>query len=331
MNDAMIIVRAVHFAAVIAVTGVAFFLAFIADPAPAFGPAGNNASLRAMLRLRLAAIAWIGLALAVASGAAWLVVTAAEMSGRPLADVFPQGILWIVLLHTGFGRDWLARAALAGLLAAAFVPLMSPSRGKSTSIKGAAAVSAAGFAGSLAWAGHAVGATGIQGIVHPAADVLHLIAAAAWVGALVPFALLLAAAECDTALLAIARSATARFSTLGIASVATLLVTGSVNTYYLAGSVAALTETDYGRLLLAKVALFFVMVATAAVNRLRLRPQLAADATGSIKHAALRELRRNTMIEVVIGMAIIAIVVMLGITPPGLHEQNYELRITELR
>ncbi len=73
---------------------------------------------------------------------------------------------------------------------------------------------------------------------------LHLIAAAAWVGALVP----LGAAPCarrehDAASLAMARTATLRFSTLGIASVGTLLATGIVNTWYLAGSVPALIGT----------------------------------------------------------------------------------------
>ena len=64
--------------------------------------------------------------------------------------------------------------------------------------------------------------------------------------------------------------ATRRFSTLGLLSVGTLLATGLVNTWMLAGSLAALLETDYGRLLLPKIALFVAMVAIASINRLRL-------------------------------------------------------------
>jgi len=52
--------------------------------------------------------------------------------------------------------------------------------------------------------------------------------------------------------LAAARTATVRFSTLGIVSIATILFTGIVNTWYLAGSISALVGTDYGRLLLTK-------------------------------------------------------------------------------
>ena len=58
-------------------------------------------------------------------------------------------------------------------------------------------------------------------------------------------------------------------------------ITGSINTWYLAGSIPALTETDYGRLLLLKIALFLVMVAVAAFNRLHLTPRLVRDADGA--------------------------------------------------
>jgi copper resistance protein D len=44
--------------------------------------------------------------------------------------------------------------------------------------------------------------------------------------------------------------------------------------FYLVGSIPALVGTDYGRLLAAKVALFFAMVAVAAINRFRLTPGL---------------------------------------------------------
>ena len=55
---------------------------------------------------------------------------------------------------------------------------------------------------------------------------LHLVAAAAWVGTLLPLALVLAAAGRDAVSVAIARTATVRFSAFGIASVGTLLVIG---------------------------------------------------------------------------------------------------------
>jgi putative copper resistance protein D len=318
LNDPLIYVRAIHFAATIMVAGVAFFIVFIAEPALRNSDTGAQAP--AIVRIRLAWIAWISLLLTVLSGAAWLLLVAQSMSDRPLADVLSEDILWTVLLRTGFGHDWLDRFVLACLLAGMFGPFFSAQGVKSVGIKVVVVALAAGLVGTLAWAGHAVGGSGIEGIVHPAADALHLVAAAAWVGTLLPLVLMLGAAGPDARSIAIARTATVRFSTFGIVSVATLLVTGTINAWYLVGSVPALIETDYGLLLLIKVVLFLGMVAIAAVNRLRLTPRLVQDATAIATRDALRQLCRNTAIEVVVGAVIIAIVGILGVTPHGLDE-----------
>ena len=272
MTDPLLYARAIHFAATMLVAGVVLFAVFVA--APAWRGAAGNSGVAIKVRTRLAVIAWTSLALAAISGAAWLVLTAAAMSDRPAAQIFGDGVLWTVLSQTTFGRDWLVRFVLACALAATLPALLSPQGHKTRWLEAAATILAAAFAGALAWSGHAAGGLGGEAIFHPAADVLHLIAAAAWVGALLPLIVLFAAAGADDASLAIARTATARFSILGIVSVGTLLVTGIVNTYYLAGSVPALLHTDYGRLLLIKIALFLAMVAIAAVNRLRLTPKL---------------------------------------------------------
>ena len=123
------------------------------------------------------------------------------------------------------------------------------------------------------------------------------------------------------------RTATLRFSTLGIASVGTVLATGIVNTFELTGNVAALFGTGYGRLLLVKIALFLTMLAIAAVNRTRLTPQLVAG--GAAAGPALRQLRTNALIEAVIGALILFIVAMLGTLPPGREDVSAALTATE--
>ena len=151
----------------------------------------------------------------------------------------------------------------------------------------------------------------------------HLVAAAAWVGALVPLALLLhtTGRSLDQSAIVIARCAVQRFSTLGVVSVGTLAATGMINTWVLAGSVSALFGTDYGRLLLVKVALFLLMVATAAVNRLVLTPRLVREFDPATGREALRRLRNNSLIETAIAAIILVIVALLGTLPPGLHEE----------
>jgi putative copper resistance protein D len=317
LADPLLYARTIHFAATLLAAGVALFAVFIA--APAWRGGAGNSSVVINVRTRLAVIAWISLALALISGAVWLVLTAAAMSDLPAAQIFGDGVLWTVLLQTTFGRDWLVRFVLACALAATLPALLSPQNRKSPWIEAAATILAAAFAGTLAWSGHAAGGLGGEAIIHPAADVLHLIAAAAWVGALLPLIVFFAAAGADDASLAMARTATTRFSILGIVSVGTLLVTGIVNTYYLAGTVPALLHTDYGRLLLIKIALFLAMVAIATVNRFRLTPELLQQASIATSRDALRRLRRNAAIEALAGATVIAIVAALGTMAPAIH------------
>jgi copper resistance protein D len=320
VNDLLIYARAVHFAATIMAAGVVIFAVCIAGPALRKSPDG---ALAATLRRRFAWTAWISLVFCVLSGASWFILTATSMSGQPLAQIYSQDVLWTVLSQTDFGNDWFVRLAVACALGATFAPLLSAKGPASPWLKAIAVVLAAVLVGSLAYAGHAIGAEGAEGIIHPIADVLHLIAAAAWVGSLVPLALLLATAGKDSASLAVARTATLRFSTLGILSVATLLVTGIVNTWYLAGNVDALTQTQYGRLLVIKIALFLVMVGVAAINRLRLTPRLVADGDAPATQRAQRALCRNATIETALGAAVIAIVAVLGTLPPGNHANHH--------
>jgi copper resistance protein D len=320
----MVYVRALHFAATLMAAGVVFFIVFVA--APALRAAPGDKRLRAVLWPKLAFIAWFSLVLALGSGAVWLVLTAASMSGEAPADVFSGGVLETVLTQTHFGLAWTARFIFACILGATFVPLLW-TKPSPAWIDAAALLAASAFVGALAWAGHAVGGQDVEAIVHPAADILHLVAAAAWVGALVPLALLLATADKDEASVAIARAAVLRFSTLGIAAVGTLLLTGIVNSWYLVGSVAALTGSYYGQLLLAKIALFLVMVAIAAVNRERLAQRLmqsaSMPATERATFGAISQLRRNATVKALAGAAVICIVAVLGTRAPASHANHH--------
>jgi len=320
MEPFLIAVRTVHFAAAVSLTGVFAFACLIAGPA--FRNSGARLADAGELRRRLAWLCWASLAVLVASGAAWLIAVAARMSGRPLDAVISQGVLAIVLLRTRFGEDWLARLVLAGLLSLCLATRRFRYPG------GSAAAAWSGFGlsalvlGALVWAGHGAADLGVAGDVHLAADVLHMLAAGVWLGALVPLALLLAEARRagDRRWATIARAATVRFSAVAVASVATLLASGIVNTWFLAGSVPALVGTDYGRLLLLKIGLFVAMLLVAAVNMLRLSPRLIDWASTRLPRT-IAQLRRNALVESGIGLGVLAIVGVLGILVPGSHTE----------
>lgn len=233
------------------------------------------------------------------------------MSGLPPARALNRDTLGTVLADTLFGRAWIVRFALAAALGATL--LLSRRRAGLATLS---AVLAAGLLGSLAWAGHAAAERGADRIVHLSADAVHLLAAGAWLGALLPLARLLAGAPG----IGLAERVTRRFSVMGIACVSVLIVTGTASALYTVGSVPGLFGTNYGRLLLAKLALFAAMIALAAANRMRWTPRLAA-ASGEAG-LARRRLRRNAIAETSLGAAVLGVVGALGITVPALHSQT---------
>ncbi|TMG86452.1 MAG: copper homeostasis membrane protein CopD [Betaproteobacteria bacterium] len=303
--------RAIHFASAMLIFGELVFALAVATPA--LRATGRAISVRDDgVRRRLVRVGLWSLAASIASGALWLGAQAAAMSGLPIEEAIGRDTLGLVLGKTVFGRLWILRFGLAIALGALLVALgrAGADNGKSRIAVGALAVATV-YLATLAWAGHAAAGQGLDGFVQVASDAAHLLAAGAWLGALPALVVLLGNARPRE----VAIRATRRFSALGVASVGALVLTGVVNTWYLVGDVPALLGTEYGRLLLAKLALFVAMVAFAAVNRFVLTPQLAAEDS-----RPLRSLRRNATLEIAAGVAVVMIVGTLGITIPAVHQ-----------
>lgn len=107
------------------------------------------------------------------------------------------------------------------------------------------------------------------------ADGTHLLAAAAWFGGLLALVGIVRTRR-DAGDALGAAEAVVRFGSLAAGSVAVVAITGATLSWVEVGSASALTSTDYGRLLLAKVALVAVVVGLATWNRFRLVPHVAA-------------------------------------------------------
>lgn len=307
MDGLLIFVRAAHFAATAQTAGALAFLMLVAVPAAR--AAGVGMSVTSYLR-----IAWLALGVALLSGLAWVVLEIAAMSGLPLDEAIADGMVPVVLTRTNFGIVSCARGALAVLLGVAlwFAHV--------DAARWLALVCAVALLGSLAWTGHAVGTVGALALPHLIGDTLHCLAAGAWVGSLIPLVLLLAAARHhdDPQWDKLAYVATRRFSTIGLISVATLIITGLLNAWILVGSLEALVATEHGRLLQAKLGLFALMLGLAAVNRLHWTPRLA-QAAGPLGAQALRQLTRNGAVEAGLGAAVFIAVGALGTVHPAIH------------
>ncbi|WP_249168099.1 copper homeostasis membrane protein CopD [Bradyrhizobium elkanii] len=302
----MIAARAVHFAATAITVGSIIFDRFIAMPV-----LQDHTAAATAFQSRARRLVWVCLPVAVISGAIWLLLQAASMSGMPLIEALTADVLSTVVNETQFGEVTTIRAGLAIGVAACLIA----DRAVAAQWLGLAA--AIGFAGSLAWTGHAGSTVGPTGYLHLAADALHAVAAAAWIGGLVSLITFLATPQVRENI-SLVRDATERFSTLGIVSVATILLSGVVNAAILVGSLHGLVATEYGRLLMLKITMFAVMLALAAINRFRLTPQFTSSESEQ-SSVALRHLIRNSAIETTLGLGIIVIVAVLGTLHPAIH------------
>ncbi len=302
MDDVLIIVRAIHYAASAAVAGGTFFRLLVLTPDLRRDVARSHGIDRVLVRY-----IWGGIAVATATGAAWLLLVAARL-GEGSPDVVAT-----LATETRFGQAWLARVVLAAPVAAELV-LPCP---RGTAVErlrlGFTALCAAAFVMTIAFAGHAAATPGRTGLLHLAADMVHLLAAATWLGALPALAIMLTAADQDDG--ARAAAAVRRFSGLGAACVAALAVTGSINTVILVRPLEQLADSGYGRLLLLKVLVFLVMAGIASYNRWRLTPDLRSP-------PSMRSLRRNAIVETALGLAVLAIVAALGVMQPPLHHAH---------
>ncbi|MBA2807406.1 copper resistance protein CopC/CopD [Streptomyces sp. KM273126] len=115
---------------------------------------------------------------------------------------------------------------------------------------------------ALTWAAAEHASAGIQVPAAMTSSVLHLLAMAAWLGGLT--ALLTVLYRAPESLSA---TVVARFSRLAFVSVTVLVLTGVYQSWRGLGSWAALTETTYGRLLIAKLCAVVLLLAAAAVSR----------------------------------------------------------------
>jgi copper transport protein len=162
--------------------------------------------------------------------------------------------------------------------------------------------------GAITVGSHAAG----RGPVAAAIDWCHLIAAASWVGGLLPLGVVLARTSArDRGDLA--RRIVPRFSQVAGWSLLILVLTGIYSSWLHIPALRAFIATLYGRALFVKLLLVIPVVALGAVNRFVLRPRIAGGANGGTR----RNFLLSTRAEIVLGTGILLAVAVLTITPPA--------------
>ena len=257
-------------------------------------------STDALLRLRpmLRGMALIGALLSMAG----LVLMTRAMSGETaLAALWPH--LQMMLLETDVGLAWAVR------MIALIVLLIRPGLWLA-SIAGAVALA------SLAWSGHGAMDDGALRFWHFLSDILHLLAAGAWLGAMLAL-VLMARGPLDEARIRSLAFAVRRFEWIGAVIVLTLSITGVVNYLFIVGpKLEDVLLGTYGMLLAIKVLLFAGMLVLAALNRFHLGPALAKALRDEQHAIAANALRRSVVVELAIALLIVALVAWLGTLSP---------------
>jgi copper transport protein len=167
-----------------------------------------------------------------------------------------------------------------------------------------AAVAAAAALAAVVASGHANSADP-RGVAI-VADVVHLIAAAVWVGGAATLVLAWGPALREPAARQlVARRVLPRFGRVALTAFAVVVVAGVVNAIVEVGRVAALWETSYGVVLLVKVGLVALVAAAAWTHAYRLRPRWAeGGARAAGERAHWRALRAEPLLGVgVVGAA----------------------------
>lgn len=244
-----------------------------------------------------------------------LAVMARAMSGAAGYSALQSHVVGMIVTGTDFGVAWSVRlVALVLCLLAALSARARPGT------RLAALVAFAGIAlATLAWGGHGAMNDGAGRYLHLGADVAHLLAAGAWAGALAAFVLLsLAQPASGPQAMALLSRTSNGFARIGTIIVATLVLTGAVNYWFIVGPVLPdLTPMSYGGLLAAKLALFVAMLGLAAANRYLLSPRLAQALRAGDQGVAMRALRRSLVLESGAATLVLALVAVLGMLSPA--------------
>jgi copper transport protein len=273
------VARGLHYGALLLLVGALFFAAFV-------WPAGSSRQwpVRALV---------VASILGALSAFAGLLLQGALAAGVALGEALSAPVL-DAATSTRAGQAWALRAGAWAVVLAVLAILP----GRPGRLGGPAlALPLAALVGSLPYAGHA-DTHSPKALLIPA-DVLHVLAAGAWLGALV---LLLAvfwprrseqpgdgAAE-----------ATARFSRLALPAVIALVAGGLAQTWFYLGGISGIVSTPYTWALFIKVMLLGAVVALAARNRRRVGRLLAATPADS------GALRRSMRAEVGLAVLVLA-------------------------
>ncbi|KII28988.1 copper homeostasis membrane protein CopD [Pseudomonas fluorescens] len=281
MSEALVLCRFVHFIVVLMLFGAWLFRPLLLkDEAP-------------QVDRHLARLAHWLTAVALVSGIAWALLITASMAGSATAAFDPDTVA-LVLGNTFFGQVWRWHLLINAVLLAL---LFTPWRSSMPLRLGLSALLLA----TLAPVGHGAMLDGLSGQLLILNQIVHLTCVAAWLGGLLVLVMILRQPSEPM------REVLRRFSGVGYALVAGLLLTGLINVRVLTGQWwPTPLFSGFALILLIKALIVLGMLGLALFNRLRMDD--CEQRMGAI--------RRSVMLEWLLGIGAVAAVSLLGTLPP---------------
>ena len=281
MTSAMVVCRFLHFTVVLMLFGAWLFQLLLL---------GRETALdRPLAQVSR----WLA-GVALVSGGGWLLLITASMAGT-WAAAFDPSTLGLVLGKTFFGQVWRWHLLLNVLLVALLLTPLHSNLPLRIALSGLLLM-------TLAPVGHGAMLDGLEGQLLILNQIIHLICVGAWLGGLMLLVMILlrpAAQSVETIL--------QRFSGVGFALVAGLLVSGLINVRVLTGAFWPTPMlSGFALILLIKVLLVGAMLVLALFNRLRVRDC----------ERRMTALRASVILEWLLGIGAVAAVSLLGTMPP---------------
>jgi copper transport protein len=248
------------------------------------------------------------------AGSALLVACAGRLFAQSLAlngaDVVDSGRLGTLITETNWGRGWIIQLVATMVAIGGFhLARRSTSRAPSGSWM-AAGISALVLAFTPALASHAA-AVPDRSTLAILADGFHVLGASGWLGSLlvvlaagIPAAMALEGDRRGTAVADLINA----FSPTALVFAGLVAATGVLAAWLHLGGLAPLWQSNYGRILMVKLAILSVVALTGAYNWLRVRPSLGTDAGAA-------RIRRSASVEVAVGVLVLIVTAILVATP----------------
>lgn len=254
-------------------------------------------------------------------GAFLFVVSGLLDALRAAAQVFPVtelDLVWMFLTSSRYGQVSLAKVFIAPVFASLALYGTFSAKSRAGEAGGLIRnllllVTGVGMLLTISTASHAAARPGVGPMI---VDLVHLMAAVVWGGGLIYFSAFpwkafgpVSSSSMPSRVAPLAK----RFSLIALFAVIAVVLTGAFSSYFHIHSPDAMVTTAYGRTLLVKLVLFFLIIGVAAINLMYFIPRLSSGRPIQLLRAFFATVR----IEAVFVVTLLIVTAHLTTLPPA--------------